>query len=217
MREEEYIQDGLVFWLDGIDKGASDGTWVDLIGGKIANPSNTGISLISNGDSFERHGSTYNYFILNSSLYMPYNNYTLEVCFDIVGNDTTRTLIKGTIGTPPTKCLVWANNNIGYSRYGRNIYNYTDKYGAARSGKSARYGMPKTISIGKDVCVSDYVELSTQGEYGVYGSVSDCVIFGDNCDGKIYSIRVYNRILTLEEMLHNQQIDNKRFNLGLNI
>lgn len=29
----EYIQDGLVFWLDGIDKGNITGKWIDLIGG----------------------------------------------------------------------------------------------------------------------------------------------------------------------------------------
>lgn len=212
-----YIQDGLVFWLDGIDKGASDGTWVDLIGGRIANPSNTGISLVSNSDSFERHGSTYKHFILDSTLYMPYDRYTLEVCFDIVGNDTNRTLIVGTTGTRPTKCLIWANNNIGYSRFGNNIYSYPDRYGIAPRGKFYKYAMPKTVSIGKDVCVSDCVKLSTYGDYGKSGAVSNCIIFGDNCDGKLYSIRVYNRILALEEMLHNQQIDNERFNLGLTI
>ena len=32
---------------------------------------------------------------------------------------------------------------------------------------------------------------------------------------KIYAIRIYNRLLTLDEMKHNQMVDNKRFNLGL--
>lgn len=31
--EEDYIKDGLVFWLDGIDKGGEEGKWVDLVGG----------------------------------------------------------------------------------------------------------------------------------------------------------------------------------------
>lgn len=28
-----YIDDGLVFWLDGIDKGGVHGKWIDLVGG----------------------------------------------------------------------------------------------------------------------------------------------------------------------------------------
>ena len=35
--------------------------------------------------------------------------------------------------------------------------------------------------------------------------------------GNLYSIRVYNRKLTQEEMLKNQQVDNKRFNLLLSL
>ena len=33
--------------------------------------------------------------------------------------------------------------------------------------------------------------------------------------GTIYAIRIYNRILTADEMKHNQRIDNERYGLGL--
>ena len=36
-------------------------------------------------------------------------------------------------------------------------------------------------------------------------------------NGHIYSIRFYNRKLTQAEQLHNQQVDNLRFNLELTL
>lgn len=38
-----------------------------------------------------------------------------------------------------------------------------------------------------------------------------------NMAGNIHAVRIYNRLLTEDEMLRNQQIDNERFNLGLMI
>jgi hypothetical protein len=40
---------------------------------------------------------------------------------------------------------------------------------------------------------------------------------GNYFKGIIHSIRIHNRILSEEEILYNQRIDNKRFNLGLDI
>jgi hypothetical protein len=44
---DAYVQDGLVFQLDGIEKGGVDGVWKDLVGNKdfilfncITNPNN---------------------------------------------------------------------------------------------------------------------------------------------------------------------------------
>lgn len=69
----DYIQDGLVFQLDGIDKGATDGTWVDLIGGNV---------FTNNGAiSFD----TYFYFSnkghMNGTSMECSNQYTVEACF----------------------------------------------------------------------------------------------------------------------------------------
>ena len=38
-----------------------------------------------------------------------------------------------------------------------------------------------------------------------------------NFGGKLFSVRVYSRILTQSEMLFNQSVDNTRFNLGLTL
>ena len=42
-------------------------------------------------------------------------------------------------------------------------------------------------------------------------------ITGRMMEARRYSILKYNRILTENEMLHNQWVDDTRFNLGLNI
>ena len=70
----EYIQDGLVFHLDGADATASQ--WVDKIGGKvfamhnIALNGNGGVTFAGNSSSYGHNSSTYNYM---------YNSCTIEV------------------------------------------------------------------------------------------------------------------------------------------
>lgn len=49
------------------------------------------------------------------------------------------------------------------------------------------------------------------------GSGRGASTYYDCLNGKIHSLRIYNRQLTEEEILYNQAIDNTRFNLGLTI
>jgi hypothetical protein len=63
---------------------------------------------------------------------------------------------------------------------------------------------------------TDYWNADTYNRYRI-GSAINGGAAKAPFDGHIYSIRFYNRKLTQAEQLHNQQIDNIRFNLGLTI
>ena len=71
--ELSYISDGLVFHLDGIDKGDTAGAWTDLINGTVF----TG-TAVAQSDSFFFE----NTYLSNSSFVLPANtDYTVELCY----------------------------------------------------------------------------------------------------------------------------------------
>ena len=77
----EYVQSGLVFWLDGLNKGSSDGSeWIDRIGGVVFE--NVGATPIRNGYSFESG----NELRTTTRVRYPSVSSTIEVCIKGAGN-----------------------------------------------------------------------------------------------------------------------------------
>ena len=83
-----------------------------------------------------------------------------------------------------------------------------------------------TLSMNKSVAVHNGTELETLGA-NHWANVKGGRTIGaqwhstsgltEYATGKIFSIRVYNKLLTKAEMIHNQHVDNVRFSLGLTL
>ena len=206
-KKEQYMQDGLIFWLDGIDKGAIDGTWVDLIGGKVfTSNSSTYIEAVSNGFHFlSESGSTY-VAMSNSTALVGNANWTME-CACVADN------AKGSAS-------MFTSSNRGYGMALNGTYKFANGTNAWTT--SGIKNGPVVLALGENIGVENGIQLTTK--YGGIGQmttsgfrVGSCQNKNHNFYGVIHSIRIYNRVLTFDEIVHNQRIDNKRFNLGLAI
>lgn len=194
----DYIQDGLVFQLDGMDKGNVEGIWKDLIQGREFTLNNC--TLNSNNVEFN---GTDSYCMSSDTI--SYETYTLEVTFirDQIrgavidgGNDFQMIFLYATSGDD--RRSISGRQVVAQTRFDKvNILSIPT------TGRPISSLMPCPI-IPKYMFSTN----TTKGTYiGCNGNLKNFF------KGKIYSIRVYNRNLTSEEMIHNQLLDIERFNL----
>ena len=196
---DAYVQDGLVFQLDGIDKGNVEGAWVDRKAGKQFTLNN----CIVNSDNIQFNGTD------SKAVYNQLLNFgtttTVEVVF-------TREKVFGTIISSGTKVeLIALQLTSGYKyRY----FSGNQKTGMVFPDPTTIHtlsiptsGRPILDQIAQPKTSKDfYTESDTDTNTYVGGGPS-------YSKGKIYSIRIYNRNLTQTEMLKNQMIDIERFNI----
>lgn len=204
-----YITSGLIFWLDGIEKGNSAGLWRDLIGGIKFTPTSAE-AVIKNQDNF--------YFTAASSLYpkgfesngtlSSTLDTTIEVCY-IPENATHCLFIHQ--NSSPSSLFYKSGNSITFIQR-ENTYTY-----------AMTLGNPYTISLNLSSGLVNGNSISPNTGTDFWNNSGIFYIGSRNSSGQnpfkgtLYSIRIYNRRLTSSEMLANQQIDNQRFNLGLNL
>lgn len=199
-----YSKDGLILWLDGKDQGNIAGAWVDRIGGEVF----TAVSFVQfNNDHVYLTGGGY---LSNTSFANPnISNATIEIA--VSGLYTSRINV---VYMPKAEAF----NAIAVGNYRGSII-------WANKGRKSIIDIPngcKLISItGNSKNIIDGVPCSySSGDY--WDSANSLNYIGKRCGGNafsgaIYSLRIYNRNLTADEMLENQRVDNQRFGLGLNV
>jgi hypothetical protein len=206
-----YIQNGLVLWLDGINKGGNANAWTDLIG-KVEFPYNEHSTVNSDSVSFDGGEGSY----LQSSgdtsvrVNVPYQTGTIEV---VAEQGTYYGAIFGT-GINGSICFIRKSSGI------------TTGTSINRSRKRITKNIPDTaytvsVSVDNFFVINGVAQTySTTNEY-VQSAENFMYVGGSShmtCTPcKIYCVRIYNRVLTMDEVLKNQEDDNRRFNLGLNI
>ena len=198
----DYVQDGIIFWLDGIENTRSG-----------HNASATKWENLANS----AHDVTYNnskvigdkYCIPNGSSSMANarsdSRVTIEVVMDWVDNGATQMI------TP------WYGNNYGtvwVHTNGQIFFN-------AQSNNSHGVGVISGINTyTAQQSRSYYLNGNAATEVNGTGSWSSQygkVLFYYNsqyprpCVSKIYAIRIYNRALNAAEILQNAQVDAARF------
>ena len=218
-----YIQEGLVFHLDGIEKGSVSGKWIDCKGG--AEWVNHGATSLQNGFSFD---GVDDYFEgVDSGVYTD-DAYTIEVVFDSETSGSVYFVFVDAYGRE-IMCYV---PNFQSKEW------YLSKSAAAQKNNPNPYG---AIVVNGDGGTGVKIVSLTTAATGTNGGVVNGVAKSTNiceysCDaigrigcrrkdsvnnfffkGKVYSVRIYNRRLTTSEMKQNQVEDNTRFNLGLTI
>lgn len=204
--EADYIQDGLVFHLDGINKGDDATAWTDLIGGiKFAYNSHSTV----NTDNVEMDGSG---CIIADSL---------------VGTDYDKGTIEAALYVPNTNSGIIFNNAVDYGisimQAGAGV-----SFGNHNANINCQWNFSNkllnntTISISDEHIMRNLEEVTATKAANSWNNGTYSTIGGRNYGSqynkafKMFSLRIYNRKLTVAEMLHNQQVDNQRFNLGLN-
>lgn len=195
---DAYIQDGLVFQLDGIDKG--NDAWIDRKGQKEFVLHN----VVTNSNNMEFNG-TNSYAECSSTLGYDSATHTLEVVWEgnkvggvpFFGGPTSAELCLLPQGTPLRRLSFGTGMNF--------IVNQPDEL--------------KMISANADNIIYNAGWIGTSAELEANDSYNQTVAsvgrydFSNYFRGKIYAIRVYNRKLSALEMLQNQLIDIERFGL----
>lgn len=205
-----YIKNGLVLQLDGIDKGTSDTTkWVDLVGG-IEFTEVNGVSM-HNGNHLTFFGSGYGEQMLvgDKVVDFPASTHTVEAVM-ICRNSGWQ----GIFGSGKN------GNVMLYQQTGYKLAMAGTQTGLT---KELPINSPRIVSLTSERYmyngeVFEYPSsliLTRNFVYPTIGSLNTTQSYGFK--GDLFAIRIYNRHLTTEEMLHNHKVDNERFNLGLQI
>lgn len=198
-----YIRDGLVLWMDGINKGTVSGAWVDRTAGHVFES----INGFTNGANYVGLSRSSSQYFRNATFTGPAEKEptTIEVAISDYLGSSMAFMPRGTsvaFGVMSSaKGAIWTSHD--WATYAINF----------PAGS-------KLFSINSDTVIVDGNKITSFGasewwtgedSYNYIGRRSTGTYF----DGKIYSIRIYNRILSQAEMLHNQRIDIKRYNIGI--
>ena len=198
-----YVQDGLVFHLDGINKGGTSGRWSSLVGTAYATLTS---SVTSNDNNIQMNGN--GTLTVTNGVSTLFASGTIEVCCEIPSSSSSMIIYYG------------LSNHLAFIVYGQSFF-----FGMGTSNNKWQVvpATKFTASANSVRFMQNGVAGGTLGS-GSWTAGSTRLIGGRTSgsnryylNGKIYSIRIYNRQLTESEMLKNQKVDNARFNLGLNI
>ena len=197
-----YVADGLVFQLDGIEKGTTDTSkWVDLVGGIVfteVNGSNVHTTNHIHVDNTMR-------LVGDSMPTFPKETHTIEVAYS---------------GASGWHAVLYLKQESVSAVAQSWIFKGSTRFGYQSSGSTT----DMLYSMANDVCVRKGAVVATSANSNSFGNPTYPVINSMSNSSQsssvtmdIYAIRIYNRLLTTAEMISNQHIDNERFNLGLTL
>lgn len=192
---DSYIQDGLVFQLDGIEYGGIDGQWIDRKQ-NIRFESSDGSNMFDN-NHFQFDGNRY--MLTRQSISLN-SVRVIQVAFNgLLGRNNVLLYLDSRckIFTAYYGNLFALGNRCSYYRAGNNLLSVGGLNWIANARKIA------DVMSGNVNLPIDFPQIAHAGTYYFQGS--------------IYAIRCYSRLLSDREILINQKIDNARFGLGLDI
>lgn len=206
-----YVTDGLVLWLDGINKGNTPNAWDDLINGYSFSAHDP--SKVVFGEDFVEFLDNNESYLYNADFDAPnYQRGTIEIVYDthishaqiLFNSKSLQTLSYG-VGAGS---VIWVKNEYGST--GSNMYKYPrfTSGSVSVSLTGAYYDGITQQNTGTDIWGDNARNYSLVGK--TYYRDDRC--FG----GKIYCIRIYNRQLTQSEVRNNYLVDRQRFSLFQN-
>lgn len=213
----DYIRNGLVLMLDGLNIGTDTEGWTDLISQRIFIPHNA----VKKAAGYLTASGKYLDF--DDSLNISAENCTIEVCFNKL--DTSAGTIFAAKGSNQISFSIVSNNNIAWSTSSQPKYisNLSTLSGAHTISINANRGLVDVHNSIKNTHTgfdnnNNIIQIANEtasvasssniiGGSGINGATNPFT-------GTIYAIRIYNRQLTLTEMKHNQREDVKRYNLN---
>lgn len=198
-KSDEYIQDGLVFHLDGADATTSE--WVDKVRSMKFTMHNVRLDdkggvIFSKDNSYGHNSSTYAF---------KYNTCTIEVVCTTTNDGSYQAVIASTLNE--TICFGQYNYRV-FTGNGIQQNNWDCGLGGLHtfSSYAGKFYKDKVEITGK---INDSFGAGSGGTYLGMKSNSGNYPYA----GTVYQIRIYNRKLTEEEILYNQSIDIKKYNI----
>lgn len=231
----DYVQDGLYYQLDGIENAgrgvhsATATTWTDLTGnGRDATFLNAASGLVWQDDAAYLYGKTHDGMAKIAGL-PSMTAFTFEIVSRFDSQETSARLfdneayyggsegkrfcgISGTTTYPSSMSFACgANRDLNYtdvpiSTIARAISLTPTRNASNIIGLNAYLDgtYKQTLYPGRYVAQSttNYIDVANRSNSPNRGF-----------DGAVFAIRVYNRVLTADEIAHNYAIDKARFNL----
>lgn len=206
-----YITDGLIFWLDGIERGGVTGQWKDLIGGKIF----TLVGCTESTDGVTFAGTTSSYGVCTGAISSNWQTETIEIATSPTQRSNACLLSPSGANSPVGIGYI---NNSGLSECSINLdgTRYARFSGIASPGWN-RFGGNKDRAI---INGSTVLGRGSDDSWGknqsnnTYLGVRYTTSFSRPYSGKIHSVRIYDRLLSADEIKANQAVDAQRFNLS---
>lgn len=207
--ELTYVQDGLIVWFDGINKGNNNERWTDLVSG-VYFTYNTHSTVESDGIVMDGEGTLQG----GSGMGVSGTKGTIEACV-VRANDAVGSCMVFSSANKANHSFITSGS--GYCFKGTGTSSSPNQYQMTRVSKyTASFNADRGMLNGTVYTEKTYNDFNVSSTYARLGGRS----VGSNyyyMAGKIHSLRIYTRKLSQEEMLHNQMVDDIRFNLGLNI
>lgn len=234
----EYVQSGLLHQWDGILNTASghDGnatSWEDLVGNYPINKTNPGAVWLENALFFNPTRNDEIQAWTGSGSLNPTDTMTIEMVVDFVTSEAYPDGRAGMIGhfasygttkqrrfgasKSDASIGVYCNESNGFAATGitanRGVHTITGTYTTTTKSDGVYInGVAKTKGLnhtyGEDI-VRDYVIIGSYDHLSTSSSGNVSYAFL----GKIYAIRIYNRVLSASEIASNHAVDVRRFHL----
>lgn len=206
---EDYVRDGLIFFLDGLNRGGVTGQWTDIIGGYTFTL--TRATEYDNGVSFTS-GTTNGGYGKAPSDVSPagWASQTIECACS--GAQGSQWLFSG----PRTDRICLAQGAASNGNINTAIQ--------ASGTQIQRYLLPigtKLISINADIGIGDLQTIARGTNDGWSAQYNGTFLGKRNTGnyqsytGTIYAIRIYSRKLTEDEMKQNQRVDMRRYGITI--
>ena len=200
-----YVQEGLIFHLDGIDQGDTPDAWTDLVGDKAFAFTN----CVSRDNHIEFPSDAWAYLTSAETISQSGATGTIEIVYEGDLSGANRFLfypnqagalmvayassLNGIIMRATTSAPVWTPKSV------------TGKSRLSLSSALGVQNLERLTQSGSNY----FADLSSSAYIGRRSTSTSAQAFA----GKIYSIRIYNRILTYDEVVQNQNYDAIRFGL----
>lgn len=210
-----YVADGLVFWLDGINKGNDNTKWVDVAGNKEI--ALTNCTFTENAVDFSASGA---YGLLDgvSTGVLPADG-TIEACVSGILPSFASCLLRGEntairfYHAGASHRIEMNGSSSATSWDGIPVSGFTSVTASMNEARAFFNGKALTPTTGRTWMSS----ISTPCIIiGGAGGISNPASTGQ-FNGFLHAIRIYNRKLSEVEIMQNQIADNARFGLGLQI
>lgn len=202
----DYIRDGLVFHLDGINKGGVEGKWTDLV---------NGIEYTPNGDAaFIKNGIVGLFRTIDPfPISVPHQNCTLECC-GLINGDSGQLLPFRTSNNNNIRVALFYKADSGAIVNPTASYSPND-FNAFKVNMSKEYinTTPILYSVNSSLCLVNGMCFTAKTSGSTTNKDGGCTV--SSTTNIIHSIRIYDRLLTEDEMRHNQKVDIKRFGLKI--
>lgn len=247
VKSQQYITRGLMFALDGIESVDGDtwyDTSGNGVNYTLVNCQRSGRGIAFDGSTSYAYNTDNQYVALSTGtieVAVKFDTSLLsetEIAECIFSPAPAPAGREDVIGC----ALMYSNPHLTTYWYTACDFRSSDRYRfravantpAINDGVMLFGARPRGISEGRAICSFNGVSGSTSSSVmasvplisqienlssiGARATVDDDeTVYTNFFKGIIYSVRLYNVQLTIDEIKHNQHVDNLRFNLGLNI